>query len=124
MSYLDIEERKFNIVKDVQSKGHVSSWKVAYHLLRTSENLPERLKEQYIGNKIYHPLLMQHEIFRYSKKKFNIVKDFQSKGHVNSFKVAYHFPRISEKGFKRFSEQYSAIKIHHPLIMQHEIFGY
>ena len=32
------------------------------------------------------------------ERKFNIVNDFQSKDHVNSSKVLYHLPRISEKG--------------------------
>ena len=57
------------------------------------------------------------------KRKFNIVKDVQSKGHVNSCKVAYHLNSISEKGFDRFKEKYIAIQIYHPLIMQREIFG-
>ena len=47
------------------------------------------------------------------ERKFKIVKHVQSKGNVNSCEVAYHFPRISEIGFERFSEQYIAIKIDH-----------
>ena len=58
------------------------------------------------------------------KRKFNIVKDVQSKGHVNSCKVLYHLPKISEKGFERFKEKYIAIQIHHPLIMQNDIYLY
>ena len=45
MGYLDIKERKFNIDKDVQSKGKVNSCKVTYHLLRISQKGSERLKE-------------------------------------------------------------------------------
>ena len=58
------------------------------------------------------------------EKKFNIAKDVQSKGHVNSCKVVYHLPRISENGFERFKEKYIAIQIHHPLLIEHEICGY
>ena len=81
MRYLDIKERKFNIVKDVQSKGFVNSCKVAYHLLRISE-------KGFVNS-------------FFKERKFNIVKDVQSKGFVNSCKVAYHLLRISEKGSKR-----------------------
>ena len=66
MKYVDIkEEKKVNVVKDVQSKAHVNSGKVAYHLIRISEKGFERFKEEYVANKISHPLLMQHEIFGY-----------------------------------------------------------
>ena len=34
------------------------------------------------------------------------------------------FPESPKKGFERFKEKYIGIQIHHPLIMQHEIFGY
>ena len=42
MTYLDVKERKFNIVKDVQSKGLLNSCKVAYLFLRVSEKGSER----------------------------------------------------------------------------------
>ena len=51
MGYLDIKERKFNIGKDVQSKGNVSYCKVTYHLLKISQKGTERLKEQYIAKR-------------------------------------------------------------------------
>ena len=45
MKYVDIkEEKKVNIVKDVQSKGLVNSCNVAYHLLRISERDLKDLK--------------------------------------------------------------------------------
>ena len=58
------------------------------------------------------------------ERKFNIVKDVQSKRHVNSCKVAYHLNRISQKGFQTFKEKYITIQIHNSSLMQHEVFGY
>ena len=54
------------------------------------------------------------------EKKLTVARMF----NVDSCKVTYHLPRNSEKGFERFKEKYVAIEIHHPLLMQHEIFGY
>ena len=51
------------------------------------------------------------------ERKFNIIYEVESKGHVNSCKVAHHLPRISEKGSDRLKEKYIAIQVHHPLIM-------
>ena len=101
MRYLDLKERKFHIVKDVQSKGHVNFCKVAYHFLRISEKECERFKEQYIVITIHHHLIMQHEIFGYQKeKKVNSGKNVQSKVPVNYCKVTYHLLETLESGLK------------------------
>ena len=58
------------------------------------------------------------------KKKLTVARMFNQKAMSGLAKVTYHLRRISEKGFERFKEKYIGIQIHHPLLMQPDIFGY
>ena len=124
MRYLDIKERKFNIVKDVQSKG-MSTFQSG---IPPSQNLRNRGLKDFQSNTLPLRLSMFNNatlnMWILKKKKVNSGNNVQSKSHVRSCEVAYHLPRISEKGFERFKEKYIAIQIHHLLLMQHDIFGY
>ena len=51
-------------LKDLKRNTLPFRFSIPYHLLRISEKRSERLKAiRFIANKIYHPLLIQHDLF-------------------------------------------------------------